>query len=98
MKDSSFMLYVLNTMIRDDLTLVYVVTCECVYTDKVTVDGVYESVEAATNRLSTICKCDEDTYSIVPQSIQTATFTAERKAEIEANRARYAAEKALENS
>ena len=85
-------------MIRDDQTLVYVVTCQCVYTDRVTVDGVYESMEAATNRLSTICECDEDTYSIVPQSVQTVAFTAERKAEIETNRAKYAAEKALEKS
>ena len=85
-------------MIKEGLTLVYVVTCQCVYTDQVTVDGVYESMEAATNRLSTVCECDEDTYSIVPQSIQTAVFTAERKAEIETNRAKYAAEKALEKS
>jgi len=56
---------------------------------------VFASWKAAADRISTICECDEDTYTITPQSLQTNKWAAARKKELETNRAKHKAEKSL---
>ena len=82
-------------MLNDDLKTVYVVHYECEYTNRIRIDGVFASWKAAADRISTICECDEDTYTITHQSLQTAKWAAERKKELETNRAKHKAEKSL---
>ena len=82
-------------MLNDSLKTVYVIHYECSYTDRIRIDGVFASWKAAADRISTICECNDDSYTITPQSLQTNKFASERKREIETNRAKHKAEKSL---